>query len=90
MRALVWGWFERCRGDVLRGSNIEDTVAKGTECDGGVAQSRLVGECHFQDCDVANDRRGDGGDEKQNCGCEEEEGTNMVEDTCLCHVDGSD
>jgi len=46
----------------LYGRNIEDAVAKGSECDRGVANIGLVGEHHLQDCDVTNDRRRDGGD----------------------------
>jgi len=71
----------------LRGSNIENTVAKCPKCDRRVAKVALVGEHHLQDCDVTNDRRRDGGDEEQNRGDEEEEGADMVKDASFCHLD---
>lgn len=45
------------RENLRRGSNIENAMAKGAECDGGVAEDASVGEHHLQDGDVSDDRR---------------------------------
>ena len=50
------------------GGYIKSTVAEGAIGDGAVTDVGLVGEIDFKDCDVANDRSGDGGDEKENGG----------------------
>jgi hypothetical protein len=60
-------------------------VAKGAERDGGVADVSAVGEHHLQHSDVTDDRRRDGGDEKENRSCEEKEGAEMMKDSCFRH-----
>jgi hypothetical protein len=47
--------WERAR--LLRGSNIENAVAKGTECDRGVTDVALVREHDLENGDVSDDRR---------------------------------
>jgi hypothetical protein len=44
----------QCCQNLLDRSNIENAVAKGTECDGGVANIGLVGEHDLQDGNVTN------------------------------------
>jgi hypothetical protein len=41
----------------------------------------FVGEHHLQDRYILNDRRRDGSDEEENRGGQEEEGTNMVDNS---------
>lgn len=56
-------------------------MAEGAKDDGGVADVGFVGEHHFEDCDVFDDGRGDGGDKEEDGGREEEEGADMVNDS---------
>lgn len=39
----------------------------------------------LQHGEVIDDRRGDGGNQKKNRGCEKEESSHMVKDARLCH-----
>lgn len=66
-------------------SNIEDTVAKGSECDGGIADIRPVRERHLQDADVSNDGRRNGGNEKKDRSSKQQEGAEMMEDSSSGH-----
>jgi len=68
--------------------DVENAIAKCAKGDRGVAQSRGVGECHLQQGDVMDDRRGDGGDEEEDRGCEEEERSYMVKNSGTGHLDG--
>jgi hypothetical protein len=56
----------------LDGRDIKNTVAKGTESDGGVANVGLVRERHLKDGNVTNNGRRYGGDQEQDR-CDEEE-----------------
>lgn len=62
-------------------------MAKGTECDRGVADRGLICESHLQDRNVIDDGCGNGGDEKQDRSGEYKESADMVEDTRACHLD---
>jgi len=75
--------------DVLDGSDIENAVAKSAERYRGVADVGFVGKHHLQDTNITNDGRGDGGDEKEDSRDKEKEGTEVVEDSCFMHRDGS-
>ena len=51
--------------DELRGSNIENAVAKCSEGHRRMANIRCIGERHLQDCDVVDDRCRYSGDEEE-------------------------
>lgn len=68
--------------------NIENTMSKGTERYTRMSDITLVGKHNLQDWDIIDDWRRDGGDQQQNSSCEQEEGADMVEDSCLGHCDG--
>ena len=56
-------------------------MAEGSKSDGGVSDVGRVGQVHFQDADVADDGRGDGGDEEEDGGDEEEGYADEVDDS---------
>ena len=60
---------------LLHRRNIEDAVAEGPKCDGGVSNVGLVGKHDLQDSNVTDDWGRDAGDEQQNGGDEEEDHT---------------
>jgi len=72
-------------GDSRR--NIKHAVTKGPKRNTRMPDIALVGEHNLQDRDIIDDWRRDGGDQKQDGGCEEEESANMVEDSCFSHCD---
>jgi hypothetical protein len=73
--------------DLLGWRNIQDAVSESSKGNARVAHITLVGEHDLHDRDVMDDWRRDGGDQQQDGSCEQEEGADMVEDSCLAHFD---
>jgi hypothetical protein len=73
--------------DLPCGSNIENTMAKGSKGDARVAESRAVSERHLQDGDIVHNWRRDGCDEEKNCGGKEEECPNVMKDAGFRHFE---
>jgi hypothetical protein len=76
-------------GIALLGSgDIAYTVTKGSEGDGCMfAINRVVCEGDFQDGNIVNHWRRDGGDEKQDASDKQEQSSKMMEDSGVCHGD---
>ena len=60
------------------GRDIEHAMAEGAERDAGVAQRGLVRQHDFEDGDVADDGRRDGGHEQEDAGEQEEDHADPV------------
>lgn len=64
-------------------------MAECAKGDGRIADISGIGEHHLQDGNIFDDWRRDGCDKQKDGGGEEEEGTNMVDDSCrVSHFDG--
>jgi hypothetical protein len=87
-RVSIWvSNIEMTGEDLPCGSNIENTMAKGSKGDARVTESRAVGECHLQDGDIVHNWRRDGCDEEKNCGDKEEERRNVMKDAGFRHFE---